>query len=738
MKQLFQNLRSGDTTLEDVPCPRLLPGQVLIRTSASLISPGTERMLLQFGKAGIISKARQQPDKVRQVLDKVRTDGLLPTVAAVQAKLDQLIPLGYCNVGTVMDVGPGVTTLAVGDRVVSNGSHAEMIMRPVNLCARIPAGVSDDSAAFTVVSAIALQGVRLIQPTLGECVVVIGLGLIGLLTIQLLHAHGCRVLGVDIDSTHLALAQALGAETLHLTGDTSVLSAASAFSRGRGVDAVIITATTRSNDPVHQAAQMCRKRGRIVLVGVTGLELSRDDFYEKELSFQVSCSYGPGRYDSAYEDEGHDYPVGFIRWTEQRNFEAVLDMMDGHKIDVMPLVSHRFSIDTFAEAYAALQDERPLGILIDFPGEPQRPVAAVYARSIKVATIPARNAPGIVFVGAGNYATRTLMPAFAKGDCTLQAVVGNSGVNVLQAARKFGIGTITTDLAATLASPTNDVAVIATRHDSHAGLAIQALEAGKHVFVEKPLCTTFDQLAQIEACYDKACTITPGISLMIGFNRRFAPHVVRMKSLLSTTLEPKVILITVNAGAIPADHWTQDPVIGGGRIVGEACHFVDLARFLANSPIEAVSTTRMDNNRLPAGTDDNAAISLRFEDGSLATILYVANGHRSYPKERIEIFSGGRVLQLDNFRALRGHGWHNFKRMTLWRQDKGNVACVQAFLAAISDGGPAPIPPAEIFEVSQATLEAAAQLSSSRPVSTRSAFHSSMASTISDADAPVP
>lgn len=710
MKQLFQNLRSGDTTLEDVPCPRLLPGQVLIRTSASLISPGTERMLLQFGKANILAKARQQPDKVRQVLDKMRTDGLLPTLEAVQAKLEQLIPLGYCNVGTVVETGSGVTTLKVGDRVASNGAHAEMILRPVNLCARIPSDVTADSAAFTVVSAIALQGIRLAQPTLGECCVVIGLGLIGLLTIQLLRAHGCRVLGVDIDDTHFGMAQAFGAETLQLTPGADLLAVAAAFSRGRGVDAVIITATTQSDDPVHQAARICRKRGRIVLVGVTGLQLSRDDFYEKELSFQVSCSYGPGRYDDAYEIGGNDYPVGFVRWTAQRNFEAVLDMMASGALDTSPLISHRFGVDAFAAAYTALQKERPLGILINFPAEAERPAEVLYARSIETARVAARGLPGIVFVGAGNYATRTLMPAFAAGDCILRAVVGNSGVNALQAARKFNIGNITTDLAATLSRPDSDVAVIATRHDSHAALTLQALDLGKHVFVEKPLCTTKQQLAEIEAGYARAATQAPGLVLMVGFNRRFAAHVVRMKSLLSGMSEEKAIVITVNAGAIPGEHWTQDPEIGGGRIIGEACHFIDLARFLAGSPIDGVTAVKLGKGQINKAPDDRVTISLRFQDGSMATVHYFANGHRSYPKERVEVFAGGRVLQLDNFRTLRGYGWAGFSKMRLWRQDKGNVACVQAFLAALSAGEPAPIPPAELFEVAHATLDAAAGL----------------------------
>ena len=736
MKQIFQSLKSGQTTLEDVPCPRVLPGHVLIQTRKSLISPGTERMLLDFGKGSLLSKARQQPDKVKQVLDKVRTDGLLPTLEAVQAKLDHLVPLGYCNVGTVVDVGSGVTGFAAGDRVISNGAHAEMIVRPANLCARVPDGVSDDKAAFTVVGAIALQGIRLAQPTLGECVVVSGLGLVGLLTVELLRAQGCRVLGVDIDVSKLALAESLGAETFHLTDEAGLLSTCARFSRERGVDAVIITANTRSNDPVHQAARISRKRGRIVLVGVTGLELSRDDFYEKELSFQVSCSYGPGRYDPTYEEGGQDYPAGFVRWTAQRNFEAVLDMMQDGRLDPIPLVSHRFPLSSYDAAYAALQSERPLGILIDYPSGDLAAAPELMSRSIRIAEVSRPTGTRVAFIGAGNYASRSLMPAFVRAGATLVSIAANSGVNALQAARKFKFGEVSTDVAATIGRDDVDAIVVATRHDSHAGFVQQALSGGKHVFVEKPLCTTFEQLAELESSYQHARRTGIGLSLMVGFNRRFAPHIVRMKSLL-TAAEPKAILITVNAGAVPAEHWTQDPTIGGGRIIGEACHFIDLARFLAGAPIASVSACGVGAGE--ASCEDRAIITVRFQNGSVAVIAYLANGHRTFPKERIEVFSGGRVLQLDNFRVLRGFGWSGFRKMRLWRQDKGNVACVRAFVDAIAKGQLSPIPADELFEVAQATLEAAAQLRNGGASDSDSpAAQRSMMSTISVAELPRP
>jgi predicted dehydrogenase/threonine dehydrogenase-like Zn-dependent dehydrogenase len=736
LKQIFQSLRSGETRLEDVPCPRVLPGHVLIQTRKSLISPGTERMLVDFGKGNLLNKARQQPDKVKQVLDKMRTDGLLPTLEAVQAKLDHLIPLGYCNAGTVVDVGAGVTDFAPGDRVISNGAHAEMVVRPVNLCARVPDGVSDDKAAFTVIAAIALQGIRLAQPTLGECVVVSGLGLVGLLTVDLLRAQGCRVLGVDIDVSRLALAESLGVETFHLTDEADLPAACERFSRARGVDAVIIAANTRSNQPVHQAASISRKRGRIILVGVTGLELSRDDFYEKELSFQVSCSYGPGRYDPTYEDGGQDYPAGFVRWTAQRNFEAVLDMMQDRRLDPTPFISHRFPLAAYDAAYAALQNERPLGILIEYPSSETNRAPELLMRSILVVEHSRPAGTRIAFLGAGNYASRSLMPAFVKAGATLVSVAANSGVNALQAARKFNFREVSTDVPATIGRDDVDAIVVATRHDSHAAFVQQALSAGKHVFVEKPLCTTFEQLAELERSHRDAQRTGVGLSLMVGFNRRFAPHIVRMKSML-TAREPKAILITVNAGAVPADHWTQDPTVGGGRIIGEACHFIDLARFLAGAPIVSVSASGIDDGEAAQG--DRATITLRFEDGSVAVIAYLANGHRSFPKERIEVFSGGRVLQLDNFRVLRGFGCRGFRKMRLWRQDKGNVACVRAFVDAIAKGEPSPIPADELFEVAQATLEAAGQLRNGGVSDSGSpAAQRSMMPTISVAEFPRP
>ncbi len=709
MRQILQSLRDGATELADVPSPRAADGQLLIHTSTTLVSAGTERMLVEFGKANWIEKARQQPDKVRMVLDKVRTEGLVTTLEAVRSKLDQSLTLGYCNVGVVAEVGRGVEGFMVGDRVVSNGKHAEVVCVPKNLCARIPENVSDEQAAFTVLAAIGLQGIRLVNPTLGECVVVTGLGLIGLLTVQMLRAQGCRVLGIDFDPERLALAQQFGAEVINPGAGGDVLAAAQAFSRGRGVDAVIITASTKSNEPVSQAATMCRQRGRIVLVGVVGLELSRADFYEKELSFQVSCSYGPGRYDSSYEEAGNDYPLGFVRWTEQRNFEAVLDLIANGRLDVEPLVSHRFALNHAIEAYDLLSSGKPsLGIVLQYPEASVQHVVALATRSVRLhaaASTPAK--ANVAFLGAGNYAGRVLIPAFKTAGAQLQAVVSGGGVSAVHFGRKFGFAEASTDAAAVLSNPLVDTVVVATRHDAHARQVLMALRAGKHVFCEKPLCLTLDQLAEIEVEAARRSTQ----QLMLGFNRRFAPQVVKVKQLLLTVSEPKSFIMTVNAGAIPVDHWTQDRTVGGGRIVGEACHFIDLLRHLAGSSIVRSHAVALGRHPSLAVTEDKVTLTLEFIDGSVGTILYLANGDKGFPKERLEVFCAGRVLQLDNFRTLRGWGWKGFRKLNLWRQDKGAQQCVDAFVHAIRQGLPAPIAVEEIIEVSRVSIELAASLS---------------------------
>lgn len=705
MKQILQSLKTGATEVAELPAPALRRGQVLIETTHTLVSAGTERMLVDFGKAGWLEKARQQPDKVRMVLDKMGTDGVIPTLEAVFNKLDQPIPLGYCNVGRVRQLGVGVTGFEVGERVVSNGKHAEAVSVPVNLCAKVPATVSDEEASFTVLGAIALQGIRLAEPTLGEAFVVTGLGLIGLITVQLLRAHGCRVLGLDFDSERLAMARSFGAEVVDLSAGQDPVTAATAFSRGRGVDGVILTASTKSSEPVHQAALMCRKRGRIVLVGVTGLELSRGDFFEKELTFQVSCSYGPGRYDANYEEKGNDYPVGFVRWTEQRNFEAVLDMMADGRLDMKPLVSHRFSITEAEQAYELVGGAgKSLGILLQYPGLVlDRAAHTVPVRAVKADPTSAVEDVGVSFIGSGSYATTALLPAFKKAGARLLSVASINGVSGLHAARKFGFQETTTDTDRLFEDPACRAVVITTRHDDHAKFVLRALEAGKHVFVEKPLCITLEELATIEAALAVRRSVGASMPmLMVGFNRRFAPQVERMRELLAGTTGPKSFVMTVNAGSVPPNHWTQDPTVGGGRVVGEACHFIDLLRFLADSPIARASKISMDS-----ATVDTVTLSLQFADGSIGSIHYFANGSRTFPKERLEVFATGRVLQLDNFRRLTGYGWPGFSKMNLWRQDKGRNACARQFVDALSTSGPTPIPLEEILEVSRVTIEVA-------------------------------
>jgi len=716
MLQLLQNLEDGRTEIVSAPAPLCAPGSLVIASSVSLISSGTERMLVNFGKASYLQKARQQPEKVQMVLGKIATDGLFATLEAVRSKLAQPLSLGYCNVGVVIQAGKGVEGFRAGDRVISNGPHAEIVKVPKNLCARIPDSVSNESAAFTVLASIGLQGIRIAKPTLGETFVVTGVGLIGLLTVQLLRAQGCRVFAIDFDDSKLAIAKGFGAEICNPGIGEDPVAMAIAFSRGHGVDGVIITASTNSSDPVRQAAHMCRKRGRIILVGVTGLELNRADFYEKELMFQVSCSYGPGRYDLNYEEKGQDYPLGFVRWTEQRNFEAVLDMLAGGQLDVTPLITERFAFEEAPKAYEALTtDKSSLGILLEYGSTvEQRMVRSV---SLKDIVSFEHQHPVMGFIGAGNYASRMLIPAFKAAGAQFHTIVTAGGINGVIHGSKLGFAEASTDMTALLTNITINTVAIVTRHDTHARFVAQALRAGKNVFVEKPLAISHDELADVEAAYTLVhATIkgtsdagTGGPQLMVGFNRRFSPQVQKMKALLTPVRDPKSFIMTVNAGAIPANHWTQDNAVGGGRIIGEACHFIDLMRFLAGSPVVSIQARRMGDAPGVPITEDKASITLGFEDGSFGTILYLANGAVSFPKERVEVFAAGRVLQLDNFRKLRGYGWPGFSKLNLWRQDKGQKACAAAFLQAIRKGVPA-IPAGEIFEVARVTIDVAEQL----------------------------
>jgi predicted dehydrogenase/threonine dehydrogenase-like Zn-dependent dehydrogenase len=707
MKQILQDLSSGETLIVDSPAPMLSSGSLKIVSNVSLISAGTERMLVEFAQSSYIDKARKQPEKVKMVLDKVATDGLVTTYDAVKSKLGQPIPLGYSNVGVVEEISPGVSCFQVGDRVVSNGAHADIVTVKNNLCARIPDNVDDDSAVFTVVGSIGLQGVRLANPTLGESFVVFGAGLIGLLVIQLLKANGCRVLAIDFDDNKLKLAAQFGAEICNPLTGGDALSQAASLSRDRGVDGVIITASSKSNEPMKQAAQMCRKHGRIILVGVVGLELDRSDFYEKEIIFQVSCSYGPGRYDASYEDDGNDYPIGYVRWTEQRNFEAFLDLLSTGVVNVKPLISSRFEFTDASAAYKELSSNTSgLGILLDYSSES----TGRLSRSIILDRQEHFDAdsPTIGFIGAGNYASRILIPAFKAAGGQLHTLVTANGINSVIHGKKGGFLKATTDVDGMLAESEVNTVVIATQHNTHSKYVIDSLNANKHVWVEKPLAIDRDSLSLIESSYFDAHNKDAGIAgpqLMVGFNRRFAPQVQKMHNLLLSVKAPKSLVITVNAGFVPKDHWTQDPLMGGGRIIGECCHFIDLMRFLVGQKIVSVSGRSMVAGSSKTIMEDRSSITLGFEDGSFGTILYLANGASNFPKERIEVFTDGKVLQLDNFRKLKGYGWKGFKKLNLWRQDKGQQACSEAFIRGIRAGNP-PIPADEIFEVARVTIEA--------------------------------
>ena len=702
MKQILQNFRSGETSIEECPAPSIKKNSLKILTRKTLISAGTERMLVNFSKSSYFEKAKQQPEKVKQVINKISTDGILTTYDSVKSKLDEPIALGYSNVGVIDELPEGITDFKVGDRVVSNGPHADLVVVNKNLCAIIPDNVDDDAAAFTVVVSIALQGLRLSNPNIGENYVVFGVGLIGLITVQLLKANGCNVLAIDFDNKKLDLAKQYGAKICNPNED-DIVSASNSFSLNRGSDGVIITASTQSNDVIKQAAHISRKRGKIILVGVVGLDIDRDDFYEKELTFQVSCSYGPGRYDSFYEEKGHDYPYAFVRWTEQRNFEAILSMLSSGTINFKGLISKSFLFEDAVDAYDYLNKSKDaLGIIINYTSdENNRKKESVQINNNSFI----KTDPIIGFIGCGNYASRVLIPAFKKSNAQLHTISSQGGVSSKINSKKYNFAYSTSNTKALLKNNEINTVVVTTRHNSHSSFVIKALKNNKNVWVEKPLSLTADELDDVIKVY-KSCQkddSRKSPQLMIGFNRRFAPHIRKIKSLLSSKdYEKKSILITVNAGKIPSDNWIQDKAVGGGRILGEGCHFIDLIRFIGGSKITSVSTNKMD---CIENLNDNVSISVRLENGSIGTILYLSNGASSYQKEQVEIFTNGKVLKLDNYKTLYGYGWKNFRKMSLFKQDKGQNACVQEFVNSIKSGK-ACIHPDDIFEVSKWSIEA--------------------------------
>ncbi len=711
MKQVLNNLRTGEVTVSDIPVPKIASGQVLIQSINSVISVGTEKMLVNFGRSSYLQKARSQPDKVRMVIDKVKTDGVSATYQSVKSKLDQPMTLGSSNVGTVIEVGAGVKSLAVGDLVLSNGPHAEYVRVPENLCARVPDGVDAEQASYGVLGSIALQGVRLAEPTLGETVVVVGLGLLGLIAVQILRANGCRVVGIDVDEKRVALAETLGAHAVRAGSDTDPVDAVSAYTQGRGADAVLLTLATDKSGPVSQAAHMLRKRGRIVLVGVTGLDLSGADFYEKELSFQVSCSYGPGRYDDSYELEGNDYPIGFVRWTQQRNFEAVLELMRTGALDTSMLTSQRVDLAEVSSAYEELFNAADtLGVVIRYAQPAAETTIEPAMRTVSTPTDRRAVSDQVVvgMVGAGAFAGHTLIPALAKTPARLKTVVSSAGVSGTHLGTQHGFEFSTTDFDNIINDGQINAVVIAVRHDQHARMAIDCLEAGKSVFVEKPLALDHDELDAVVAAFESAKSKNPSLQLMVGYNRRYSPVVSAAGQILRNSSAPSSHVYLCNAGEIDVSHWTQDVRKGGGRIIGEACHMIDLLMYLANaSEVEVRGVNAIVNDSGP-DVPDTASIDLRFDNGSIGTVHYFANGSRQFPKERITSMQNGGVLEIDNFRTLRTFGLGKGKDKKLWRQDKGHAACIAAFIDAVSRGSDGVIPITQLISGARAAIDASA------------------------------
>lgn len=690
MKQIIQSYRTGELWLADVPGPALKSGGVVVQTAASLVSAGTERMIVELAKKSLIGKAQARPDLVRKVIDKIRTDGLAPTMTKVFAKLDTPIPLGYSAAGIVVEAGER-SGARVGDRVACAGAgyatHAEFNFIPRNLCVRLPDSVSFADASYATLGSIALQGVRQADLRLGESVAVIGLGLLGLLTVQLLKASGCRVVGSDPDPTKCELARSLGADEAVSTG---LAEAATAFSGGYGVDAVLIAAATKSNEPIEIAAEACRPKGRVVVVGLVGMDVPRDTFYRKELDLRLSMSYGPGRYDPTYEEGGQDYPYAYVRWTEQRNIGAFLDLVAAGAVTPGRLTTHRFGIDDALRAYDLLEGkskERYLGIVIDYPrpspgAPPTRRVELPVAR-------PASGRLGVGFIGAGNFAKSVLLPALARrDDVILTGLCTATGMSAVETGKRHGFRFATTNIDEVLADEGTQVVFVATQHQTHAAFVIRALEAGKHVFVEKPLCMTPEELSRIE---EVVRTLPrPGPCLTVGFNRRFSAHARAIRDAFRGHSSPMVVNYRVNAGVAPADSWVQDPERGGGRVIGEVCHFVDLAEFLVGSEPVAVSASAVRATDRRTVAEDSLVATLAYADGSLATIQYLAHGSPQVPKERGEVCADGVTAVLDNYRTTTFHGGP--RGGVKGTQDKGFDAEIAAFIAAVRAGGDWPIP----------------------------------------------
>jgi predicted dehydrogenase/threonine dehydrogenase-like Zn-dependent dehydrogenase len=712
MKQLLQNIQTGRTTVEELPVPTPQPGQALVRVAASLVSAGTERMLVEFAGKSLVGKARSRPDLVRQVLDKARREGLAPTLQAAFNRLDQPMALGYSSAGTIAALGKDMPGFQVGQRVACAGGgyavHAEYNLVPRLLLTPLPEQVDFESAAFTTLGAIALHGFRLAEPQVGETVAVIGLGLLGLLAGQIAAAAGCRVLGIDTDPRRVALAASLGLQAVERA---QAEDASRAFTFNRGCDCVLICADTPSNDPVELAALIARERARLVATGAVGLSLPRKIYYEKELSFVNSRSYGPGRYDPSYEENGQDYPAGYVRWTEGRNFEAVVQLMAEGKLQVKPLITHRFPIERAPEAYQVITGKKKqpfLGVLLTYSGS-----SAPLSRLTFPSAHPVGGSVKLGVLGAGLFANATLLPAIKKvKQIERVGIASAGGLHARHSGQKFGFAYAASNDDEILNDPGINTVAILTRHDTHAMLVVKALQSGKHVFVEKPLAITAEQLDQITAVLSRVDAHPP--LLMVGFNRRFASLAVELVKFLRDRQEPLYMHYRVNAGYLPLNHWTHDPAQGGGRIVGEGCHFIDFLTFLAGAaPVSVSAQALPDGGRY---REDNVSIRLRFPDGSLGVVDYLANGDKTFPKERLEVFCGGRAAALDDFRTLELVRDGHRARRKLAGQDKGHAAEMRAWAAAIHDGQ-APIPYEQLIGVTRAALAAVESLRSGQAVS---------------------
>jgi len=717
MRQVVQNYKTGELHIAEVPPPALRPGCVLVRNAFSVVSAGTEKSKIQLGQKSLLGKARARPDQLRQVIQGARRDGLWKTYRKAMNKLDSLNPLGYSCAGTVLQAGRDAGDLQPGDPVACAGggyaNHAEVVLVPKNLCVRVRREVDLRYAAFTTLGAIALQGIRQGKIVLGESVAVIGLGLIGQLTVQLLRAAGCRIFGIDLKPETLTLARELGAQDGALAGDRQVIDKLKHFTGGQGADAVIITAATASSDPVRLAGELARDRGRVVMVGATGMEVPRKSYYEKELSLRLSRSYGPGRYDTFYEEKGIDYPIGYVRWTEGRNMEECIRLFAEKKIQLEKIITHTFPIEKALDAYRLISGkdgEFFLGVLLQYPDSAVSP--ATRLETAHRTSQPLTNAPGAGLIGAGSFAQGTLLPILSGIESLrLETVADASGPTARRAADKYGFASCTSDYRELLRQPDTDCVFIATRHHLHATMAREALEHDKTVFLEKPLAMNIDELRELTGTVQRT-----GGRLMVGFNRRFAPLVQQAVTFLRSSSGPLAVTYRINAGSIAPDHWTQDPEQGGGRIIGEVCHFADLIFYLTGQKPQQVFARALAKAASQPAVPDNVVITIQLTGGSVGAIQYLSVGDPAYPKERIEIFGGNSVAVIDDFRTLHLFRGGKPQRRRSRKQDKGHRREIELFLDAVREGGELPITFEDALWATLATFQITESLKTGQPV----------------------